>query len=305
MRKLSYEQFEKMDLWMQNNARPYDKAKWNYLFNNGDKDNIVSELLKFQNKDGGFGNGFEPDLQSSLSTAISTAEAIFQTYDYDLDTDAPWFEKMLCYFENSVKSIPKYWEDFPKEAINDPCAPWWSYEENKTFSPNPCAVIASAFIRYGTKNQKDLGNKIAKRCFDFLKSDNFCGDHDSLNILTLIDQLMKIDSSFITKEIMSSMKRRISENTCFNPEKWNEYYFQPLDFVSSPRSVWYDDVKKGIEDNIEFWLDNINDQGVWQPNFSWGIDSNIAKQVTENWKGYITVKRAKILLAFDRIERKI
>ena len=49
---------------------------------------------------------------------------------------------------------------------------------------------------------------------------------------------------------------------------------------------------------------NINDQGVWTPNFSWGVDSDVSRQVTKNWTGYITVKRAKILLNFGRIEGK-
>ena len=98
------------------------------------------------------------------------------------------------------------------------------------------------------------------------------------------------------------MCRRILDNTCFDATKYNEYYFNPLDFVSSPDSIWYDDVKHGIDQTFDFWLDNISDQGVWNPNFSWGIDSDVSRQVTENWKGYITVKRAKIMLNFGRIE---
>ena len=80
------------------------------------------------------------------------------------------------------------------------------------------------------------------------------------------------------------------------------YTFQPLDFVSSPASVWYEVVEKGIEENFDFWLDNLNQDGVWEPNFSWGIDSEVSRQVTQNWRGYLTVKRARILKNFGRIE---
>lgn len=287
---------------MQIHARPYDRAKWNYLFHNGEKEDIVREMLKYQNDDGGFGNGFESDMLSPLSAAIPTAEAIFQSYDYNLDCSASWFRKILSYFGNSVQNIPKYWEDCPKEAMDYPHAPWWNYEPCKTFSPNPCAVVASALIRYGTESQKNLGLKIAKDCFALLKSSDFCGDHDSLNILTLVEQLSATGSPLITEEIMTAMERRIADNVCFDSDKWHEYYFQPLDFVASPTSMWYPVVEKGVEDNIDFWLDNIGPEGVWHPNFSWGVDTETAKQVTENWKGYITVKRAKILLHFHRIE---
>ena len=287
---------------MQLHARPYDRAKWNHLFHNAGKEEIVSEMLKYQNADGGLGNGFESDLLSPLSAAIPTAEAIFQSYDYDLDCHSPWFQKVLSYFEHSVQDIPKYWEDFPKEAMEQPHAPWWTYTPSTSFSPNPCATVASAFIRYGTDTQRELGLQIAKNCFALLTGTAFCGDHDTLNLLTLVEQLFAIHSPLITEDILSAAKRRIAENVCYDSGKWNEYYFQPLDIVDSPTSMWYSDVEQGIEQNIDFWLDTIQPEGVWIPNFSWGSDTEVSKQVTENWKGYIAVKRARILLNFNRVE---
>ena len=184
-----------------------------------------------------------------------------------------------------------------------PHAPWWNYAPCTVFNPNPCAVVASAMIRYGTDSQKQLGFKIADDCLNLLIGDGFCGDHDTLNIQALVEQLSQIHSPLVSDEVMKSMRRRILDNTCFDTSKYAGYFFTPLDFVSSPNSMWYDDVKHGIEQTFDYWLDNINEQGVWNPNFSWGIDSDVSRQVTENWKGYITVKRAKILLNFGRIEK--
>ena len=304
MRTLTKTQLMKMDAWMQKSARPYDRAKWNYLFCGGPKDDIVTEMRKYQNPDGGLGGGFEPDVLLPLSAAIPTAEAIFQAYDYRLDCRAPWFRMILSYFENTVQPIPKYWEDCPKEAMDYPHAPWWNYAPCTVFSPNPCGAVASAMIRYGTESQRALGERIAEDCLTLLTSTDFCGDHDSLNMMALVQQLCAVGSPLITDEVMSAMRRRIAENVCFDRSKWNAYYFQPLDFVDSPHSLWYDDVKDGIEENIGFWLDSITDEGVWMPNFSWGVDSDVSRQVTENWKGYITVKRARILRRFGRIEEE-
>lgn len=302
MRTLTNSQFRKLDDWMQQHARPYDRAKWNFLFHNGSKNAIVEEMLKYQNADGGMGHGFESDIRSPLSAAIPTAEAIFQTYEYGLDCTAPWFGKLLSYFENTISDIPAYWEACPKEAMNDPHAPWWNYSPCTTFTPNPCAAVASAFICYGTERQKNIGLKIAKDCFNLFLSHDFCGDHDTLNMIALVEQLKAIRSPLITEEIIIAAKRRISENICFDENKWEEYYFQPLDFISSPESIWYDTASQEIEKNIEYWIDHLNEQGVWTPNFSWGQDSDVSRQATKNWTGYITVKRAKILRNFNRIE---
>ena len=117
-----------------------------------------------------------------------------------------------------------------------------------------------------------------------------------------MEQLAYENSLLVTDAVLSAMRRRILENTCFDVSKYNGYYFTPLDYVNSPDSMWIDTVKHGIENTFDFWLDNINDEGVWTPNFSWGVDSDVSRQVTKNWTGYVTVRRAKILLAFNRIE---
>ncbi len=303
MRKLTGKQFEKMDAWMQQRARPIDRAKWNYLFHGGSAEEIAAQILPYQNADGGLGHGFEPDLCLPLSAAIPTAEAIFLAYDYGLDCTASWFGAILAYFEQTVQDIPKYWEDCPRAAMDYPHAPWWTYAPCTVFNPNPCAVVASAFLRYGTVSQRSLGEQIAKDTLAFLTGTEFCGDHDTLNCMALVEQLIAIDSPLITEDVLSAMRRRIIENTCFDPGKWHQYYFCPLDFVSSPDSLWYDTIKTGITANLDFWLDTINADGIWTPNFSWGTDSDIARQVTEQWKGCVTVKRARILANFGLIER--
>lgn len=299
MVELTSFQISKMNNWIQKNARPYDRAKWDFLFNCGTKNNILNEMLKYQNTDGGFGNGFESDILLPLSAAIPSAEAIFQAYDFGLDCTAQWFSKLLCFFENSLMDIPSFWEEAPKEFMEYPHAPWWNYSPNTVFSPNPCGVIASAFILYGTEKQKEIGYTVAKRCLEFLLSDTFCGDHDSYNLMKLVESLQYINSPLITNEIIEAMKRRIADNVCYDDSKWNEYYPQPLDFADSPESQWYECVAEGIEHNFEYWLNNLNENGVWTPNFSWGVDSDISKQVTDNWKGYITVRRVRIFMRYN------
>nr|MBQ4317987.1 hypothetical protein [Clostridia bacterium] len=198
---LTSEQLERMDSWMRENARPYDLAKWNYINGRGSKDGIITELLRYQNPDGGFGQGFEADMQCPMSAAIPSAEAIFQAYEYGLDCTADWFLKLLGYFENTVSDNSKYWEDYPKEAMAYPHAPWWNYSEVTGFSPNPCAVTASALIRYGSESQKKLGYKITADCLELLESDRFCGDHDTLNINALVEQLIAVSSPLATDEV--------------------------------------------------------------------------------------------------------
>lgn len=300
--KLDSYHIMKMEDWIYKNARPIEVAKWNNLFNNGSKDSIVEEMLKYQNVDGGFGNGFESDILLPTSASIPSTEAIFTAYDYELDCSAKWFEELLHYFEKTIQVTPSFWEKVPKACEDYPHAPWWNYMADKEFTPNPSAVIASAFLAYGDETQKKLGNNIAIRCFEFLNSKEICSDHDCYCLLRLLKKLEELESPLINDITMKSMRRRILTCVCFDESKWMEYVAQPLDLVDNPDSKWFELVEQGIDKNFLFWINNLDENGVFIPNFSWGIDSQEARQATINWMGYVTVKKARVFKKFNLIE---
>lgn len=302
MKKLTESQLESLEEYIMKNGREIEKAKWNYIFNNGEKEAILYELLKYQNSDGGFGNRLEADILMPDSSSIASTEAVFIAYEYELDCKEKWFKDLLNYFKNTIdqeSEILSFWEKVPKEVDNYPHAPWWNYSKEVRFTPNPCAVVASAFLKYGNDDQKVLGYKIAERCIEFLKSDEPCYDHDCYCLQVLIEVLQELKSELIDDAAMQHMERRILGCLCTDPKRWLEYVAQPLDLIASPHSQWYKLLKPYIEENINYWLASLKEEGNWQPNFSWGIDSEISKQVTVYRQCYIAVKRSKILKAFE------
>jgi hypothetical protein len=218
-----------------------------------------------------------------------------------LDYTQAWFSQLLRYFENSIQDIPTFWQSVPKEIEDYPRPPWWFYEKPDKFSPNPCAIIASALILHGTEPQKLMGLRVAEKCFEFLLSKKKIEMHDCYNLIALIEKLQSVKSPLITDEIVAAMKRNISSDVCYDETKWGEYNTQPLDYAPSPNSEWHDCVKDGIENNLNYWLKNLNNDGVWNPNFSWGVNSPESKQATKNWTGFITDRRIKILKNYNMI----
>jgi len=72
-----------MDAWMQTNARPLDRAKWNMLFKSGSKEQIISEILAYQNSDGGLGGGFAWNGEAFLvcsTTAYALSSVLMRVY---------------------------------------------------------------------------------------------------------------------------------------------------------------------------------------------------------------------------------
>lgn len=301
---LSAPQKEAIEAFVMNEGRIIDQAKWQYSFNNGTKEAVLEALLAYQNTDGGFGNGLEADIRMPESSSIASTEAVLIAYEYELDCNAKWFNILLNYFEQTISSaslLPSYWEKVPPIVENHPHAPWWHYNKSEIFSPNPCAVIASAFIQYGSPAQKIIGQEIAKRCIDFLLSSDECSEHDCYCLQTLIEVLAKIDHKLVDSNVFSALERRIGEVLCTDQAEWGNYVAQPLDLAHSKQSSGYKRVKPYIEENIGYWLKTLKPEGYWEPNFSWQDGTVLAEEVSQIWRAYIAVKRVRILSAFEEL----
>ncbi|MGG4491443.1 hypothetical protein [Metabacillus idriensis] len=53
-------------------ARKVDRALYLFEFENGSKEDVLMELKAYQNQDGGFDNGLEPDFRCSDSSALAS-----------------------------------------------------------------------------------------------------------------------------------------------------------------------------------------------------------------------------------------
>ena len=117
------------------NGRLLERQLYEYFFGKGTKQACVQALLAYQNKDGGFGNGIEPDLLCPDSSAIGAETAMFvlDLLDY---TDPAVIDPLLNWIvehQNETGFIPHP----PKNLISYPHQPWWK-------NPDPDRVLALA-----------------------------------------------------------------------------------------------------------------------------------------------------------------
>jgi len=71
------EQLEKAQGFIYKNGRLLERKLFEYFFENGSKQACLKALSAYQNEDGGFGNGIEPDLSCPDSTAIGAETAMY------------------------------------------------------------------------------------------------------------------------------------------------------------------------------------------------------------------------------------
>jgi hypothetical protein len=84
------------------NARPLDIARWQYHFEGGSREAILTALAAYQNEDGGFGHALEPDAWNPNSSPIQTwvAMEILREIGFT-DSSHPIMKGILTYLANS------------------------------------------------------------------------------------------------------------------------------------------------------------------------------------------------------------
>ena len=73
MRMLSNDIFEEARKSIMAYGRPLERSLLEVYFYEGSKANVVEELKKFQNEDGGFGHGLESDFRLPYSSLMATS----------------------------------------------------------------------------------------------------------------------------------------------------------------------------------------------------------------------------------------
>ncbi|GAF80683.1 unnamed protein product, partial [marine sediment metagenome] len=73
IKKLSKTLFNQLNSYMNKKARPLESSIFNYYFNDSNGDDVLDSLEEYQNSDGGFGRGIEPDFKLIQSSPMATS----------------------------------------------------------------------------------------------------------------------------------------------------------------------------------------------------------------------------------------
>jgi hypothetical protein len=139
------DQIKKIKEFIFKNGRLLERKLFSFFFEKGSIDEVIKVLVAYQNSDGGFGNGIEPDLLCPDSTAIGAETAM-----YYLD--------LLNYVDNEITDQLFSWiikeqneEGYinhpPKNMNNYPFQEWWG-------GPDDLRILAlSGFLKkWGIKD---------------------------------------------------------------------------------------------------------------------------------------------------------
>ena len=308
MLKLSNQSFLTISKKLKEIARPLDIAYFNYHFQQEDKDALIAEIKKFQNKNGGFGNALEPDFRLPLSTPMATSIALRLLKMVDSSQSArKIIKKAITYLEKSYDKDRNGWYAVRKEVNDYPHTPWWHFDEEEQMTVidkswgNPSAELLAYLLRYRDYvKQIDL-NSLVKRA---VKNIQHKKEHESENEIYCYLKLYEEADTKTKSQLKGSIAEGIKQLIEYDQDKWQEYVPLPLDFVPSPERERFGVSESKIESNLDFYVELIeaNKESLIKPPWGASFYKKGLKDAYQEWKGKLTLDILIKLDNYGRIE---
>jgi hypothetical protein len=272
-------------------ARLIDRLRFAYHFLEGSADPVLVALRPYQNEDGGFGNGLEPDIRAPLSQPQPVELALRLLDEIEAMAD-PMVRRACDYLltiTTSEGGVP-----FVLPSVRAyPRAPWWQTEDQPAASLNPTAAIA------GLLHKHQVDHLWLARATDFcwgrLETLETTEPYEFRAILPFLDY---VPDRSRAETIFAQIGPKLFQQKLveLDPAGAGEA-FTPLNYAPQPetlaRRLFSDEI---INRYLEALVAAQQPDGGWT--FNWP-DWNPATGL--EWRGFITVEALLTLRAYGRL----
>lgn len=312
---ISQEMIEKTNKWLKRYGRPLEVARWEYFIGEGSKKSILQYLQAFQNEDGGFGNGLEPDLWLPNSSSIATWTAAEILFNLDVDADEPIVKMLINYLIDKYDKQTGMWSTVDPETNKYPHAPWWQWRENvqADWMFNPSAELAGYLVHWSVEQSTgyQIGWESIEKAADRLMEAKEMDFHELNNYQKLLDIMISHKSTFESRtnyslsEASAHVINMVEATIDRDVTNWGTGYRPlPLDLINSLNHPLYSKWKNLIDENIKLYLNEISLNGVCDITWEWGGYPNEFAVSKRYWQAILAVRRYQLFSQFGLLRCK-
>lgn len=281
----------KAQQYIMRHGRALERARFNHAFRGGRADTVLNELRRFQNRDGGFGRGLEPDFTTPESNPIDTWTALKIMDETDIAKDHPLLISTLSWLENTPHQSDGFYF-FTIPSVNDhPHAPWWRHEQGKEIQGyNPTAALIG-LIRKHTLGDHPLHEKMSTRRERAIHAFFEAPAEEMHELRCFVELFETTKPGSLAKDFEKALAAQIDACLEKDPDKWfSTYCARPSQLILSERTPGYERMKDLVMKEFEELRKRTNDEGVWDIPWKWGSQSGAAEKAEKAWKGIVAVE---------------
>ena len=305
MKRLTQAAFQRAVSFVKEQGRDLDRALFAYHFEDGAAEEVLNALAAYQNDDGGFGHGLEPDLRTPASSVIATTVAFQNFRSMGVPADHPMVRQGIAYLLETYDESRMVWPIIPPEVEDAPHAPWWDYASSDAgfggFLVNPRVEIVGYLHDYSAAVPPEPLKTLTAAVIEHLDSlPDEMEMHDIFCLVSLAGTT-SLPNSYRDR-IWSKLAKAAEHGVAREPEQLTGYVLKPLNLVSSPDSPLAAGLADEVAMNLDFEIEQQGEDGAWSPNFSWGDQHPEAWEIAKReWQARITLKNLRVLRDFGRI----
>jgi hypothetical protein len=301
---LSAESFIRAKAFIEHTGRPLEQALFHFHFEQGSADQVIAELAKFQNADGGFATYLESDSRWNESSPNSTRVGLRILNEVKAPVQNAHVQAAVKYLLANFDESKGYWHALPKEANAAPHAPWWHVHEDtgkcEVESPVfPTAAIAGYLRPYNGLLPKGFLDRITDSSLNYVAAAPVRMQMSDIDMLTELVRLLPPDQR---EAAVQKLRTVLAAVVVRDLREWTNYGIQPLSFIHSLESPFYPGLERDVDVNLDYVVQTQKQDGGWALNWSWGeSDPNAWKIAEREWRGVMTLEKLERLEGFHRI----
>jgi hypothetical protein len=251
--------------WIESNGREIDKATFAEV-RGGHGSDLIAALRPYANEDGGFGHALEPDVRLSGSSVLATTIGFQLLSACKAPASEPLVEGGMRYLDATYDADGRAWPIVPSDVDSAAHAPWWSYKGLDGQLINPRAEIIGYMYTWPGLFDADIRDDLMA---ELTKTLSTAGELEMHEVL-VVDRLMNSGLPDDVRSALWEPYRRLTL-AAVNTDRaaWQKYQLSPLMIVKGPDHPLASDLADSIEANLDFLVEQQENDGSWAPTWSW------------------------------------
>ncbi|MCU0519301.1 MAG: hypothetical protein MUF84_01210 [Anaerolineae bacterium] len=307
MKKLNRKAQQRARAFIFEHGRPLEQAKYTVIFEHSPVERIWEALAAFQNADGGFGHGMEPDLRLPVSSVLATTVGLQVLREFRAPPDHPLVQGAMRYLVATYDAAIEAWPIIPPAANEAPHAPWWIYDKDVAerwgaFLANPRAEIVGYLHDYAALIPPDLCDHLTAAALEYLAT-----HAETLEMHEILCYVRLAQSAGLLagtkRELVRLLTPVVDQTVIKDSARWGEYGLMPIEIVQGTDSLFAGLLADVASANLDYEIAHHAEDGIWRPRWDWaGLYPEDWEQAKQDWSGWLTMRMLTILKRFDRLE---
>jgi hypothetical protein len=298
---LSNAAFHKACAFVESEGRALDAALLRYDLGTGPAEAVLTALAAYQNPDGGFGHGLEPDMASPASSALATSVGLRLLRRIEASGGHPMVEAALAWLDRTFDPDAGVWPIITAAVEEAPHAPWWAWSKELSgnwngFRYNPSAELLGYLYAWRPyASPKLLSAAEAQMRRTIAETELIEGAYDLKCAARLAE----------TSGVPDDLRRPLTELVIRSAiaHDPNDEHFPALELAPSPKSLLAASLAERITPAADSLVATQQDDGGWLFFWDWSfVDQGAWTKAKRDWRGWITREAIEALQAWGTVE---